>query len=110
MCISEPTKIVFPGWVTCQLYLCKFPLPTICYFVHMDFSPFCAHAEMLMMNMTCQILTQSTHVYTRMHTRTHTHTHTRARTHAHTHGRLQSLDWTSGLDWWTDTKNHFYTF
>ena len=25
-------------------------------------------------------------------------------------GRLQSLDWTSGLDWWTDTKNHFYTF
>ena len=23
-------------------------------------------------------------------------------------GRLQSLDWTSGLDWWTDTKNHFY--
>ena len=22
--------------------------------------------------------------------------------------RLQSLDWTSGLDWWTDTKNHFY--
>ena len=23
------------------------------------------------------------------------------------YGRLQSLDWTSGLDWWTDTKNHF---
>ena len=23
-------------------------------------------------------------------------------------GRLQSLDWSSGLDWWTDTKNHFY--
>ena len=21
-------------------------------------------------------------------------------------GRLQSLDWSSGLDWWTDTKNH----
>ena len=27
-----------------------------------------------------------------------------------TEGRLQSLDWTSGLDWWTDTKNHFYAF
>ena len=25
-------------------------------------------------------------------------------------GRLQSLDWTSGLDWWTDLKNHFYAF
>ena len=34
-------------------------------------------------------------------------------------GRLQSLDWTGGLDWWTglvdwtgglDTKNHFYAF
>ena len=23
-------------------------------------------------------------------------------------GRLQSLDWTSGLDWWTDVNNHFY--
>ena len=23
---------------------------------------------------------------------------------------LQSLDWTSGLDWWTDTKNLFYAF
>ena len=22
-------------------------------------------------------------------------------------GRLQSLDWTSGLDWWTDIKNPF---
>ena len=22
-------------------------------------------------------------------------------------GRLQSLDLTSGLDWWTGTKNHF---
>ena len=20
------------------------------------------------------------------------------------------VDWTSGLDWWTDTKNHFYAF
>ena len=20
------------------------------------------------------------------------------------------VDWTGGLDWWTDTKNHFYTF
>ena len=25
-------------------------------------------------------------------------------------GRLQSLDWTSGLDWWTNTKNHFMLF
>ena len=24
-------------------------------------------------------------------------------------GRLQSLDWTGGLDWWTDTKKHFLT-
>jgi len=23
-------------------------------------------------------------------------------------GCLQSLDWIAGLDWWTDTKNHFY--
>ena len=20
------------------------------------------------------------------------------------------VDWTSGLDWWTDIKNHFYAF
>ena len=20
------------------------------------------------------------------------------------------VDWTGGLDWWTDTKNHFYAF
>ena len=20
------------------------------------------------------------------------------------------VDWTGGLDWWTDTKNHFYDF
>ena len=26
------------------------------------------------------------------------------------HGHLQLLDWTSGLDWWTGTKHHFYTF
>ena len=25
-------------------------------------------------------------------------------------GHLQSLDWTSGLDWWTDTINHLYAF
>ena len=25
--------------------------------------------------------------------------------HTDSKGRLQSLDWTSGLDWWTDTKN-----
>ena len=25
-------------------------------------------------------------------------------------GRLHSLDWTSGLDWWTDTKNNFLHF
>ena len=25
-------------------------------------------------------------------------------------GHLQSLDWTSGLDWWTDIKNHLDTF
>ena len=25
-------------------------------------------------------------------------------------GHLQSLDWTSGLDWWTDTKNNFYAY
>ena len=24
--------------------------------------------------------------------------------------RLQSLDWTSGLEWWTDTKNPFHIF
>ena len=23
---------------------------------------------------------------------------------------ITGLDWTSGLDWWTDTKNNFYTF
>ena len=23
-------------------------------------------------------------------------------------GCLQSLDWTSELDWWTDTKSHFF--
>ena len=25
-------------------------------------------------------------------------------------GCLQSMDWTSGLDWWTDAKNHFLHF
>ena len=23
---------------------------------------------------------------------------------------ITGLDWTGGLDWWTDTNNHFYAF
>ena len=82
MSISEPTKIDL-SW-----------LPTMLFCAH-GLLPLCAHAEMLMMNMTCQILTQSTHVYTHMHTRTHTHARTRthARTHTHTHHTHKTMSY-----------------
>jgi len=31
-------------------------------------------------------------------------------THTPRYGYLQSLDWTSRLDWWTDIKKHSYGF